>query len=399
MSRLQALRSRTALPVQIAAVVGLLCLLGLMMVLSASSVEALHTYGGAWMFFQRQAIWVALGVLAMLLTARMDYQRWRPLVRPLLFVTIGLLALVLIPGVGIHVSGSTRWLGFGPLRIQPSELAKLALLLYSADLLARRADRVREPGAILRPLLLVTGALAGLIMLQPDMGTTITMTTIALTVVFVGGLPLGRMAGLLGGTAVLGLGMGLVEGYRRARLFSFLDPWADAGNTGYQVAQSLVALGSGRITGVGLGASRAKWGYLPNAHTDFIFAIIGEELGLIGTAFVVGLFVWLAVLGVRTSLAAPDRFGMLLAAGVTGWVGGQAIVNMGAVTGRLPVTGVPLPFVSFGGSALVVTMAAAGILISVARAGLAARRPRGSRVAVLGVVGASDPGAARRGGR
>ena len=369
-------------PALILLVVGLLCLLGLMMVLSASSVEALHSYGGAWMFFQRQAVWVALGAVAMLAVARLDYHRWRPLVQPMLFVTVGLLVVVLLPGIGITVGGSTRWLGFGPIRVQPSELAKLALLLFSADLLARRADRVHEPGAILRPLLLVTCALGGLIMLQPDMGTTITMTVTALTVVFVGGLPLGRMAALLGGTAAVGLGVGMVEGYRRARLFSFLDPWADAGNTGYQVAQSLVALGSGRLTGVGLGASRAKWGFLPNAHTDFIFAIIGEELGLFGTLLVVGLFVWLAVLGVKVALNAPDRFGSLLAAGVTGWIGAQAVVNMGAVTGRLPVTGVPLPFVSFGGSSLLVTMAAMGILVNVARASAAT---------------AASPGPARRG--
>ncbi|MFP5316955.1 MAG: putative lipid II flippase FtsW [Acidimicrobiia bacterium] len=364
---------RRGRPALILLVVGLLCLLGLMMVLSASSVEALHSYGGAWMFFQRQVLWVALGAVAMVLAARVDYHRWRPLVRPLLFTTVALLVLVLLPGMGITVGGSTRWLGLGPLRVQPSELAKLALLLFSADLLARRADRVHEPGAILRPLLLVTCAQGALIMLQPDMGTTITMTVIALTVVFVGGLPLGRMAALLGGTAVVGLGVGMLEGYRRARLFSFLDPWADAGNTGYQVAQSLVALGSGRITGVGLGASRAKWGFLPNAHTDFIFAIIGEELGLFGTLLVVALFVWLAVLGVQVALAAPDRFGSLLAAGVTGWIGAQAVVNMGAVTGRLPVTGVPLPFVSFGGSSLVVTMAAVGIMVNVARSSVRGR--------------------------
>ena len=366
---------RAGRPALILLAVGLLCLLGLMMVLSASSVEALHSYGGAWMFFQRQVLWVALGAVAMVTAARVDYHRWRPLVRPVLFVTVALLVVVLLPGLGVTVGGSTRWLQLGPLRVQPSELAKLALLLFSADLLARRADRVHEPGAILRPLLLVTCALGALIMLQPDMGTTITMTVIALTIVFVGGLPLGRMAALVGGTAAAGLVVGMLEGYRRARLFSFLDPWADAANTGYQVAQSIVALGSGRITGVGLGASRAKWGFLPNAHTDFIFAIIGEELGLLGTLFVVGLFVWLAVLGVQVALSAPDRFGSLLAAGVTGWIGAQAVVNMGAVTGRLPVTGVPLPFVSFGGSSVLITMAAAGILVNVARAAGARRGP------------------------
>ena len=349
-------------------VVGLLCLLGLMMVLSASSVQALHSYGGAWMFFQRQVVWLVLGGIALAVASRVDYHLWRKLVRPGLLLCLVLLALVLVPGVGLTAGGSTRWLGWGPLVVQPSELAKLVVLFFAADLLARRADRVGERGAIVPPLLVITGATGALIMAQPDMGTTMIVTLIALTVVFVGGLPVIRTAALVVGTVCAGLVMGLVEGYRRDRLFSFLDPWADAGNTGYQVAQSLVALGSGQLSGVGLGASRAKWGFLPNAHTDFIFAIIGEELGLIGTLLVVALFVTFTVLGIGVALRAPDRFGSLVAAGVTAWVAGQALINMGAVTGRLPVTGVPLPFVSFGGSALVVTMLAVGVLVNVARA-------------------------------
>ena len=171
----------------------------------------------------------------------------------------------------------------------------------------------------------------------------------------------------MGLAAVGALLLGLVENYRRARLFSFLNPWKDAGNTGYQIVQSLVGLGSGGLTGLGLGASRAKWGFLPNAHTDFIFAIIGEELGLFGTLLVIALFAAFAIIGVRIALKAPDRFGALLAAGITAWVVGQALINIGAVIGVLPVTGVPLPFISFGGSSLVITMAAAGMLLNVAR--------------------------------
>ena len=360
-------RPHLSCPALLCIIVGLLCVLGLMMVLSASSVEALHSYGGAWLFFKRQMLWLVLGLVAMVIAARADYERWRRLGVPGVFVSALLLIVVLLPGMGVTAGGSTRWLAFGPLRMQPSELAKLALLVFCADLMTRRADRLHERGAIVRPLLVVLGVLGGLVMLQPDMGTTIIMTVIALTVVFVGGLPLLRMGALFVGSAAAGLLVGMVEGYRRARLLSFLDPWKDAGNTGYQVAQSLVALGSGRVTGVGLGESRAKWGFLPNAHTDFIFAIIGEELGLIGTLFVVSLFVAFTMLGVQTAMRAPDRFGSLLAAGVTGWIAGQALINMGAVTGRLPVTGVPLPFVSFGGSSLVVTMAAAGLLVSIAR--------------------------------
>ena len=373
-------------PALICIVVGLLCVLGLMMVLSASSVEALHFYGGAWLFFKRQILWVGFGLAAMTVAARGDYHRWRRLGTPGVVLSLLLLVVVLVPGVGISAGGATRWLGSGPIRVQPSELAKLSLLIFAADLLTRRADRVHEPGAIVRPLLVVVGAMGALIMLEPDMGTTIILTLIALTIVFVGGLPLLRMGALVLGTAAAGLLFGLVESYRRARLLAFLDPWKDAANTGYQVAQSLVALGSGRLTGVGLGESRAKWGFLPNAHTDFIFAIIGEELGLIGTLLVVGLFVAFTVLGIQAAMRAPDRFGSLLAAGVTGWISGQALINMGAVTGRLPVTGVPLPFVSFGGSSLVVTMAAAGLLVSVAR----------RSAAPAGRPGPATPAAGRR---
>ena len=373
-SRVLTRASRAAL---LCIIVGFLCLLGLMMVLSASSVEALHVYGGAWLFFERQVVWLLVGSVAMAAAARCDYHRWRRVAGTSVIVSIGLLVLVLVPGVGMTVSGSTRWLGWGPVRIQPSELAKLAVLLFAADLLARRADRVHERGAIVRPLLVVIGSIGALVLLEPDMGTAVVLTLIAMTIVFVGGLPLLRMAKLVFGAAAAGLAVGMLEGYRRARLFSFLDPWKDAGNTGYQVAQSLVALGSGHVTGVGLGASRAKWGFLPNAHTDFIFAIIGEELGLIGTVLVVALFVAFTYLAVQAAIRAPDRFGSLLAAGVTGWVAGQALINMGAVTGRLPVTGVPLPFVSFGGSSLVVTLAAVGVLVNVARQGTDAARPGG----------------------
>jgi cell division protein FtsW len=201
------------------------------------------------------------------------------------------------------------------------------------------------------------------------MGTAMVVLLIVLGVLFVGGVPMSRMALLGLATAVGSVIVGFAESYRRARIFAFLNPWEDPSNTGYQIAQSLVALGSGHLTGVGLGASRAKWGFLPNAHTDFIFAIIGEELGLLGTVPVVLLFGAFAYLGVRTALRAPDRFGTLLAAGVTVWIVGQSVVNVGAVIGMLPVTGVPLPFVSFGGSSLFLGMVAVGILVNVARQG------------------------------
>jgi cell division protein FtsW len=353
--------------VLLAAVVAMLCTIGLMMVLSASSVEALRSYGGAWVFFQRQLLWVAIGSAVLVGAALFDYHRWRRAVTPLLAVSFVLLVLVLLPGVGITAGGSSRWLGTASFRVQPSELAKLAVLLFGADLLARRAGLVADFRSVMKPLLVTTGLVAALVLVQPDMGTALLMVFIAFVLMFVGGVPLVPMAGLSAAAMTAAVFMAKAEAYRWERVSSFRDPFADFENTGYQVAQSLVALGTGQVGGVGLGASRAKWGYLPNAHTDFIFAIVGEELGLIGTFGVVGLFVAFAVLGIRTALRAPDRFGTLVAAGVTAWVCGQAVVNMGAVTSLLPVTGVPLPFVSFGGSSLVVTMAATGILLNIAR--------------------------------
>lgn len=344
-------------------------LVGLVMVLSSSSVEALANYGSSWLFFKRQLAWTVLGLCALAVTSRVDYRVLRRFVGPLLVASSALLVLVLVPGVGIAVRGSTRWLGAGSLRFQPSELAKLALLVYCADVLTRRASNVADWRMVLRPVALVFCFFGALVMLEPDMGTTIVMALLTGTILFVGGL---RMRHLLlvgvGGFAA-GTALALSAPYRRARLLSFLDPFADARAGGYQVAQSLIALGSGGWTGVGLGAGRAKWLFLPNAHTDFIFAVIGEELGLVGCALVLFLFGTLTVLGVRAALRAPDRFGTLLAAGITGWIVGQALVNVGAVTGLLPVTGVPLPFVSFGGSALLFTMAATGALLNVARQG------------------------------
>jgi cell division protein FtsW len=296
----------------------------------------------------------------------MRYERWRRLRVVLLVGTLLLLLAVLVPGIGINAGGSARWLGFGQLRIQPSELMKLALAVFAADLLARRADRVHEPGAVVVPLLVVLGLSGVLVLKQPDMGTALVLACITLSMLYAGGVPLRPVIKVLIGVAVLGVALGLAEPYRRARLLSFVNPFAHAQGSGYQVVQSLVGLGSGRLFGLGLAGGREKWGLLPNAHTDFIFSVIGEQVGLLGALVVLALFAGLAWYGLRAANRAPDRFGALLAVAATCWITSQAVINIGAVVGLLPVTGIPLPFISFGGSSLVITMMAAGVLVNVA---------------------------------
>lgn len=358
-------RPSTTLP--LIGVVTVLNVLGVMMVLSASSVVSITIHGSAWYVFERQLVWTALGVVAFVVGARFDYHRWRRLVRPLLLTSVVLLVLVLVPGFGIYVAGSRRWLGVESWRFQPSELAKLALLLYAADVLSRRAHELDDWRRVLQPVLLVFGVLALLVLLEPDLDSTVVLGLIAAAVLVAGGVRARHLVTACATGVVAATILTVSAPYRRARLLTFLDPGSDTSNLGYQLTQSLIALGSGGPTGVGLGEGRAKWLFLPNSHTDFIFAVIGEELGLLGTLTVLGLFFAFAVLGTRAALRAPDRFGMLLAAGITIWVVGQAIVNMGGVVGVLPVSGITLPFLSFGGSSLVFTMLAAGMLVNIAR--------------------------------
>jgi cell division protein FtsW len=263
-------------------------------------------------------------------------------------------------------------------QFQPSEIAKLALLLYAADIVSRRGRELHDKRRVVRPVVLVLALFTALVMKEPDLGSAMVLAIVVLAVLVAGGVKKRHLAVVFGAGITIVTFLALAEPYRRTRMLTFLDPFKDSSNAGYQISQSLIALGSGGLTGVGLGAGRAKWNFLPNAHTDFIFAIIGEELGLIGCLLVMGLFIAFAVFGARAALRAPDRFGALLAAGVTVWVVGQAVINIGAVVGLLPVTGIPLPFVSFGGSALIMTMLATGILVNVARQARVPRHPSGS---------------------
>lgn len=349
----------------------LTCLLmvsiGLVMVLSASSIQSYKQYGSSFAYFYRQIFGVVVGVVAMVVMARTDYHKLRGVARPLLGVTIVLLAAVLVPGVGTIRGGASRWLLMGPLSVQPSEIAKIALIIFAAHVLEGKGRHILDPRQVAVPLLPATSLVAFLIIAQPDLGTTIMCAASVAAVLFLSGARL-RHVGLLclvGLLLVMSLAMS--QSYRRDRIMSFLNPWADPLNTGYHVIQGQIALGSGGLFGVGLGASRQKWSYVPSVHTDFIYAIIGEELGLAGTLTVLVLFVFLLYLGTRIAKKAPDRFGFLVAGGITAWIGLQALTNMAAVSGLLPITGVPLPLISFGSSSLVVTMAAIGILISIGR--------------------------------
>jgi len=356
----------------------LLTIIGLVMVLSASSVSSYAQYGSSFLFFKRQALYAVVGTAALVATAHVRYRAWQRLWVPLLAVTAALLLLVLHPGAGTVAGGSARWIALGPVTVQPSELAKLAVVTFAAAVMVKKQKHLDEPLHLAMPLLPVLAAVCGLVLLQPDLGTAVLIAGIAGVVVYVAGVRLRYLATsvLLGG--VLAGALVLSHHYQRVRLLAFLHPWKDPMNTGYQVVQSLMGLGSGGLFGVGLGASRQKWMYIPNAHTDFIFSILGEELGLIGELVVLVLFGILLYAGIRIAVRAPDSYGRLVAAGITGWLGLQTLVNLGTVTGLVPVTGVPLPLVSFGGSSLVVTLAAIGILVNIGRAPPrpAARRTR-----------------------
>lgn len=342
----------------------LLCLVGLLMVLSASSVASLRTYGNPWHYFERQGAYLVLGAFAFLLAQGVKLSFWQRAARPVLVLSG--LALLAVLVHGRSAGGAARWIGAGPIEFQPSELAKLAVVLFAADVLARRegkGDWRYRAG----PVLIVTCGLALLILKQPDMGTAVVVAAVGLAVLFAAGVPLSWVGGAGALAALSGLVLAVTAPYRLARITSFLDPAAHASTTGYQSLQGLIALATGHVTGAGIGQSMASWGYLPNQYTDFIYAVIGQETGLAGAAAVLAMFAAIGVVGTRVAWRSRTTFESLLAAGVTAWLVLQAIVNVGAVAGVLPVTGVPLPFVSYGGTSLIIDLFAAGLLANVAR--------------------------------
>jgi cell division protein FtsW len=339
---------------------------GLVMVLSSSTVASINTAGTPWSLFEKQLMWTAIGAVSCLVAIRMPLHRVRKLSIPLLLVVIVLLGLVFFPAFGSTVGGSSRWIDLGPLQIQPSEFAKLALVLFLADLAVRRQKARDEFKAIFIPALLALGILALLIVKQPDLGTAIVLTCIAASVLFAAGVRRGTLVAVIGTLAVIGIVLATDESYRRERFLAFMHPMANASGSGYQLAQSLIALGSGHLTGSGIGGSVAKWNLLPNAWTDFIFAIVGNELGLFGGIAVIVAFGAFAYFGLRIARRTTDRFSSLLAVGITAWIVAQAFINIGGVEGALPETGVPLPFISSGGSSLVVALVAVGLLYNIA---------------------------------
>ncbi len=348
-------------------VVALLTMLGLVMVLSASSVSLVHEGVSPWAYFVRQLLWAVIGTIALFTTMRVPYQRWRAWVRPALIASYALMLLPFVPGLGSARNGARAWVEIGPVGFQPSEFLKIAVLLYCADLLTKREDRMQLARATLWPCLAVLGISAAFMLAQGDLGSAIVLGSIVLAMVFIGGTPLTPLLASGTGMGIVALGFVYSADYRRNRWTAFLDLANNKDHYGYQVWQSLIGISDGGITGAGIGAGRAKWGRLPLAHSDFIFAVVAEELGLVGVVAVMGCFLLFAYFGVQIALAAADRFGMLVAGGVAAWIAVQTIINIGGVTGMMPLTGLTLPFMSFGGSSLFVTMTAAGLLLSVAR--------------------------------
>ncbi|MCQ3802615.1 MAG: putative lipid II flippase FtsW [bacterium] len=360
-------RTNTQIILLFGTVVFTLVVIGLGATISASSTVGINWEYGQYHFFMRQLLGVGLGTLVLAATSRVPYQLYQRYANVLFGGALLLLFMVLL--FGVRVGGSARWLRFGPVGFEPSELAKFAVIVLMASLITRGSGVFDDVKSYASALLLVVGSVGLLLLMQPDFGTTVLIAICAFMVLWVGGAPPRYMAGSAVAGLIGGILLAVMAPYRLDRLRGFLDPWGDAADTGYQLIQSWVALGTGGLWGVGPGNSRARWFYLPNAHTDFIFAIIGEEIGLVGGLFVITLFVVLVVLGWMVARRAPDHFGQMMAAGITAWLGFQGLINVGGVLGWMPITGITLPFISYGVSSLVVNMGALGVLLNVARQG------------------------------
>ncbi len=351
----------------IALVVTVLIMLGLVMVFSASAITSLHRGNSPWRIFNRQLLWAGFGAVALITTARIPYHRWRRLAPYILAGAMAMMLLPFVPGIGASVNDARAWVYIGPLGFQPSEFLKLAMLLYCADLLARRETEMADLRRTVKPVMYIAAAGGALCMVQGDLGSAIVLAAIVFAVAFIAGTPLVPMALMTAAGVVGTLGFVFTSQRRFNRFTAFLDITAHKDYLSYQVYQAMIGMATGGVSGTGVGSGPSKWGYLPLAHSDFIFAVIGEELGLIGVVAVIGGFMVLTYGGVQVALAARDRFGTLLAGGIVAWLAVQAVINVGGVSGVMPVTGLTLPFVSSGGSSLFVCMTAAGLLLNVAR--------------------------------
>ena len=347
-------------------------MVGLLAVYSASFAVGHLEYGDTNYFIARQAAFALVGLVLLWLFMRLDYHLLQPLSIALMAIALAGLLAVLMPGVGIERNGASRWLALGPLPpIQPSEFAKLAIIVYISAWLASRShgDDIKHFWAGFLPFVLMVGLVASLVIVEPDMGTTIIIVLTTCTLFFVAGAPYRHLFLLILGGGLISWAVIFVAHYRMDRIFSFLDPGKDPAGSGFHIRQLLIALGSGGPAGLGWGASRQKFFYVPGSHTDGVFAIIGEELGFIGAVAVIALFAFFVYRGLRTALNAPDPFGAYLAVGIVGWIAYQTLINIGGITRSIPLTGIPLPFISYGGSSLMAVLAAVGVLLSVSRYG------------------------------
>lgn len=356
-----------------------LALVGLVMVFSASAVVAGNRFHDPGFFLKRQLAWLVFGFLLLHLASHIDYVWWKRLSLPLLGLTAVLLVIVLMPSFGVAAKGARRWLRLGPISIQPAEIAKLVAVMYLAAYLTKKEDRLTGFFSGLMPALFVIGVLGGLVLLEPDLGTAVVLGSVAVGLLFLGGARISHLLSL--GLCAVPVVVVLVLGsnYRRQRLMTFLAPWKDASDTGFQITQSFLAFGSGGLFGVGLGEGKQKLFFLPEAHTDFVLALVGEELGLVGTGVIILLFALFVVRGFQIAARARMPFGRYLGMGITLLIGIQALINACVVTGLLPTKGLTLPFVSYGGSSLVICMVGVGILLNISRDRQAGQEEAGRR--------------------
>ena len=349
------------------AVTMILALLGLVMVFSASAIVAGNRFQDPGFFLKRQIAWFAFGLLLMHLASRVDYMVWKKLSVPILICMVGLLVMVLVPSIGVAAKGARRWLRIGPISMQPAEMVKLVVVIYMAAYLAKKGEKITLFREGLLPAMIVIGLLSGLVLLEPDLGTVVVLGLVTIGMWFLAGARIPHLLALGLGAIPVALALVLGSSYRRQRLMTFLAPWKDASDGGFQITQSFLSFGSGGPFGVGLGEGKQKLYFLPEAHTDFVLALVGEELGLIGTVTVILLFAFFVWRGFQISARARVPFGRYLGMGITLLIGGQALVNAAVVTGLLPTKGLTLPFISYGGSSLVISLIGVGILLSISR--------------------------------